>query len=154
MPVLTVFIAGLHVIFAIAWLGSALFFAVVLGPMFKELSLQTRNEFMVKFLPKVERFEMLVSTLTIAFGIILAFLISAFNPFIITGMSFGIFAYLIGLLLMTPLAREMMNLMSVRRDENTLKELIRVNRRFGQASMIELVFMLLAFATMVTSAFI
>lgn len=157
LALLVAVIAWFHILFAISWVGSAVFFAAVLSPMLAALTPQARSEFLVKSLPKIERFELAVSTLTIVFGLFLALALKEWSPFIIFGATFGLTAYLIGLLVMTPLAKKMESILKILQndpDDGLLKELVGVQKKFGMASMIELIMMLLTVSSMVAAGFL
>ena len=156
LALLVAVIAWFHILFAISWVGSAVFFAMVLSPVLKVLTPQSRGEFLFKSLPKIEQFELAVSTLTIVFGVLLASVLAEWNRFIIFGAAFGLTAYLIGLLVMTPLSRRMQSMLKMMQndpDDGLMKELLGVQKKFGAASMIELIMMLLTISAMVAAGF-
>ncbi len=149
-------IAWFHIFFAISWVGSAVFFAIVMSPLLKSLTPQSRSEFLIKSLPKIERFELAVSTFTIGFGILLALALNEWTPYIFLGAAFGITAYLIGLLFMAPLGRKMQTTLKILQDDpddKLVNELLSAQKKFGVASMIELIMMLLTISMMIAAGF-
>ncbi|MCL4343448.1 MAG: hypothetical protein JRN26_06260 [Nitrososphaerota archaeon] len=158
MAALAAVIAWFHIFFAICWLGSALFFAVVLGPVISSLSPQSRGELLLSSMKRIEVFELVVSTMTVLFGVLLVFSLQEFSLFIIFGATFGITAYLIGLAGMTPLTRSITRLLKMLQNEpqnfKLINQLANTNKKFRITSIIELVFMLLAVSSMVAAGFL
>jgi uncharacterized membrane protein len=68
---INVALAWLHIVSAIGWMGSTIFFTMVVAPLMKNLSPQTRAEFSIKMTPKFSRFVTIFAILTIVFGLAL-----------------------------------------------------------------------------------
>jgi uncharacterized membrane protein len=58
----------LHVFSAIGWLGAALTFGMVLGPVLPGLTPGSRGELLLKLLPKFKRYVMIFAVSTVVFG--------------------------------------------------------------------------------------
>jgi uncharacterized membrane protein len=61
-------LAWIHIVSAIGWMGSTIFFTMVMAPMMRNLSPQARSEFSIKMTPKFSRFVSIFAILTIVFG--------------------------------------------------------------------------------------
>ena len=75
----------LHIVSAIGWLGATMVFAMLIGPTLPTLTPATRNELIVKLLPKYIRYAEIFTLITPIFGLVLALYIShgswsVFNP--------------------------------------------------------------------------
>ncbi len=148
-------VAGFHIFFAVCWLGSAVFFAFVMGPILAKLSPSSRNQFFSLGLGTIEKFMLIVSTLTIIFGITLTILMGEFTNYIIFGASLAIIAYLIGLLVMTHLTHQILKNIQINENQDKMAEkMLSINRKFRAASTVELIFMILAFGGMVAAGFV
>lgn len=115
-PIIVTFLAYLHVIAAMGWLGGATLFLSVVAPGLRKLSPGASVEFLAKVGPMATRFFIGSSTATIVFGLALYFSLT-FPPGsgIIVGIGFGLAAYLDALLVAVPgfrkadhMAQEMM----------------------------------------------
>jgi hypothetical protein len=108
--VITIF-AFLHIIFAIAWLGGAIFFVSAVGPAVKTFTPATSLEFLVKAGPGQLRFFAGSATATIIFGLALLFSslgtdYTLWPNTIIAGFTLGLIAYLNVLLVAAPAFRK------------------------------------------------
>lgn len=68
-----VILAWLHIVSSIGWMGSALIFTFVVGPLMPSLSPPARVELIVKLVPRFSRFVGIFAAMTALFGIALAF---------------------------------------------------------------------------------
>ncbi len=68
-PVLT----WLHIYSAVGWMGAAMFFVILMGPLLSQLSSSTRAELILGLFPLLTRYVTVFATLTIVFGIVLAY---------------------------------------------------------------------------------
>jgi len=68
---LTVVLATLHILFAIAWLGGGVMFGMIIAPALASLTPGASREFFVRIGPRVVRFFQVVPVLTILFGLLL-----------------------------------------------------------------------------------
>lgn len=158
MSMVSAAIAWVHIFSAICWLGSAVFFAAVLGPVISRLTPGSRGELLIAAMGRIEKFELTVATMTVAFGLLLALSLSEWTPLIFFGASCGIIAYAIGVAGMTPVTRRLTGLLkALQSDPNNAelaKRLMSLNSRFRALSIIELVFMVLAMSSMVAAGFL
>ncbi|MEM3684194.1 MAG: hypothetical protein QXX17_02135 [Conexivisphaerales archaeon] len=154
MSLLSVVVAWFHIFFAIAWIGSAVFFAFVLTPVLSSLSQGARGEFFGKAIPRVEKFEIIVSTMTIAFGAPLPFILSEQSIFIKVGAGLGILTWLFGIAVMAPLSKQLVSAINGQASGQVAVEISRVSKKFGIASFVDLVLMLMTFSAMVAAGFL
>jgi uncharacterized membrane protein len=64
-------LAWLHIFSAIAWMGSAMFLAMVLGPSTRELLPPSRRDLVLRLFPRFIRYVTVFATLTLLFGVLL-----------------------------------------------------------------------------------
>lgn len=69
----------LHILSAMAWLGSILFLVVVLNPVMSNLSPKARNSLAIKIFPKTAIFIRAFGGIAIIFGIALMFSLSSYS---------------------------------------------------------------------------
>ncbi|MBM3897791.1 MAG: hypothetical protein FJ358_04625 [Thaumarchaeota archaeon] len=72
-------LAWMHIVSAIVWMGSIVFFTMALGPVIRSLSPQTRAEFSIKMIPKFANFVRLFAILTVVFGFALVLSLTGGN---------------------------------------------------------------------------
>jgi hypothetical protein len=70
---LTVILAVLHILGAVAWLGGGILFAALIGPGLGRLTPQSSGEFFLKVVPRVIRFFQGAAAFTVLFGILLLY---------------------------------------------------------------------------------
>jgi hypothetical protein len=71
-PLIDATLAWFHVFLAVGWLGAAMFFGMVVGPLLPKLSPHTRGELLLNLLPRMVRYITAFSTLTLLMGAALA----------------------------------------------------------------------------------
>jgi uncharacterized membrane protein len=72
-------LAWFHILGAIGWVGAAMFFAMVVGPLLGKLTPGARGELILKLLPRFVRYIAAFGTLTLVMGVALAFSITNGN---------------------------------------------------------------------------
>ncbi len=81
-----------HILGAIGWLGAAMFFGMIIGPLLPGLSPATRGELLVKLVPRFTRYVAGFAIATSVFGVALVFAIAGGNLSILSpSNSFGLF---------------------------------------------------------------
>ena len=151
--------AWFHILFAVVWIGSAILFFAVLGPVVSGLSPQSRTEFMVKFFPKMERFLNFVVPLLLLTGAALfaamswgsALVLDPWSMTVGAGGALGLATYFFALAKLVPAGRKVTALLQ---SSGSKEELADALRSVGRASMIELALMLLVFTAMVAAGFL
>ena len=155
---LVVALAWLHVLFAAVWIGSAILFIAVLGPVVSVLSPQSRSEFMARFLPKMEVFLNYVVPTLLASGAALFVAMSwgaplvpdAWTLSVAVGGALGLATYLYALATLVPASRRLAALI---RSGGSGDGLATTQRALGRASTVKLALMLLTFTAMVAAGF-
>ncbi len=71
-PIIGGVLNWLHVISGIGWLGAAMLFGMVLGPLLPEMAPSARKELIVKFFPKLATYVSILAGSTLVFGLALA----------------------------------------------------------------------------------
>ena len=159
-------LAWMHIVSAIGWMGSTIFFTMVVAPMMRDLSPQTRSEFSIKMTPKFSRFVSIFAILTIVFGFALVLNLTQGNlaalaPTTIwgTGMTGGMTLTIIGIVLgfgvaiptsnkMVKLAREMQS----NPQSTVMAQMPKLQKRMAITSMTILVLQFCIVAFMVVAA--
>lgn len=155
-------LAFLHILAAVAWLGSAIFFLSVIGPSVRSLTPAASLEFLTKAGPRQIRFFGGTATATIVFG--LALLFAAFGTnyaswptSIDVGLSLGLLAYLIALVVTIPTFRKAdkiaHGMMANPQSGPPPSELARLLKRGNIGAVLVVVILLITAAFMVVSAF-
>jgi uncharacterized membrane protein len=72
-------LAWFHILGAIGWVGAAMFFAIVVGPLLGKLTPGTRGELILKLFPRFVRYIAAFGTLTLVMGVALAFSVTDGN---------------------------------------------------------------------------
>jgi uncharacterized membrane protein len=90
-------LAWFHILGAIGWMGAAMFFAIIVGPLLGKLTPGTRAELILKLFPRFVRYIGAFATLTLVMGVALAFSITNGNigllsPSITAGAVLGLVA--------------------------------------------------------------
>lgn len=156
-PLIIATVAWLHVLLAAIWIGSAILFSAVLGPVVSALSPESRSEFMMKFFPKMERFlNSVVPTLLVS-GAALFVVMSWGDPLVLDtwnlsvalGGVLGLGTYLFALVSLVPAGRRLTALIQ----SGSRDGLASAQRSLGLASMIELALMLLTLTAMIAAGF-
>ncbi|MDG7022963.1 MAG: hypothetical protein JRN45_00420 [Nitrososphaerota archaeon] len=160
-------IGWLHVFFAMVWVGSAILFPAVLGPVIGGLSPQSRSEFLLRFLPRMERFLNVTVPLLLASGVALAGTMTDWNLhtlfgggvwglLVVTGGALGLLTYVFALATFVPAGRRMSNALKRMQTAPTRElgdELARIQRAIKRASEIEIALMLVTLAFMTAAGF-
>lgn len=109
----------LHIVSAVGWLGATMVFAMLIGPTLPTFTPATRNELIVKLLPKYIRYSEIFTFITPIFGLTLALYIShgswsVFNPaiygnlgmYLSIGALLSLVAWVISFALIAPTGRK------------------------------------------------
>ena len=90
--ILNTVVLWLHIFGAIGWLGGAMIFGIVIGPMLPKLSAPARGEFLVKVVPRFARYIEIFSILTLVFGVAMVGVLANGNTSILSlSTSFGLY---------------------------------------------------------------
>ncbi len=120
---LTDLLATFHVLFAVAWLGGAIMFGVIIAPAAARISPAASREFFVRVAPGVLRFFQIVPVLAIFFGLLLLYNMTGGDWSMLSsstswgldtsvGMAFGIGAFVVGEGGAAPALQRMIRLLS------------------------------------------
>jgi uncharacterized membrane protein len=155
----------LHIVGAIGWLGSAMFFGMVLGPALPTLSPATRGEFIVKVFPKYIRFVEIFAIITPVFGVALALSMSngdlgvfapttQFGLFISAGAAMALVALVLALAVVTPAARKVLELTEqiMKSPGSPSSNLLGANKRLRGGAAVGLVLLMAILACMVAAS--
>ncbi len=162
VPLVLATVAFLHIVFAIAWLGGALYFAFVLGPRSRSLSPVAAMEFIAKVGRTTTTYVLTVSTLTIIFGLALLYVYFGgdYAKWPLTmeiGFTLGLIAYLEGMLSTGPTMRKASGIANgyVKNPQQGAPpaELLALMKKGGISSTIGTVILVFAAAFMVSTAF-
>lgn len=110
MSDLLVVLMWLHVFSVVAWVGSFAYLLMVLLPIFGKVREESRHEFLLKLLPRHERFTLVFATATVVFGLALYFLMrggasGVWFRYLWPGMIAGGAAYILMLVGVVPLMK-------------------------------------------------
>jgi hypothetical protein len=158
----------LHILSAVGWLGAAMVFTMLIGPTLPRLTPGTRNELIVKFLPRYIRYAEVLTLVTPIFGLSLALYIShgsmtVFSPaiygnlglFISIGALLSLVAWGISFGLVAPMGRKVIwfaNEMLKNPTSAPPAGLAKASKRLRIASTTGLVVLLLILVCMVAAA--
>ena len=111
-PTVIAALTFLHIASAMGWLGGVMFFLSAVGPGVRTFTPPASLEFLTKVGPKQLRFFAGVSTATIVFGLALLFATfgadyAAWPWYIEVGLTMGLVAYLIAVLVTIPTFRKL-----------------------------------------------
>ncbi len=150
----------LHIFSAIAWMGTAMFFAIVMGPLLSQLSAPTRTELIPKLFPKLSNYVTAFSSLTLIFGVLLAIGVtnsfeelSASNRFgfnITSGALLAVAAIVIAQSMVVRSARKIVKAVKGERQVSPA-EVTNLQKRMRMGSAAVLVLLALALIFMVTA---
>ncbi len=107
-----------HIVSVIGWSGAALTFLVAIRPSVAKFTPQANSEFLLKVFPRFVKSVQVFTVLTIVFGPLVAYTMSDGPPnvfdlkspwsiFVTIGASFGIAAFFVVFLLLTPTAKKL-----------------------------------------------
>jgi uncharacterized membrane protein len=159
-------LAWLHIFTSIGWMGTTMFFVMVIGPMMPHLSPATRGELIIKLFPRLSRFVITFATLTLLFGVSLAFgkvgprleLLAPDNPWgfrITIGALLAAISYLLVLMIIIPAAKRMARLaqeMQRSQQQDPQREMSVLQNRIRAASTIVLIMLTIVLIFMVLAA--
>ena len=66
-------LAWVHIFASIGWMGAAMILVMVISPLMKHLSPQTRSELVVKMYPRLTRYVTTFATIALISGFLLAY---------------------------------------------------------------------------------
>jgi uncharacterized membrane protein len=159
-------LAWLHIFTSIGWMGTAMFFVMVMGPLMPHLSPATLGELALKLFPRLTRFIFTFATLTLLFGVSLAFgkagarleLLAPDNPWgfrITIGALLAAISYLLSLMITIPTAKKMVRLvqeMQRSQQKDPPQEMFVLQNRIRAASIIVLLMLTVVLIFMVLAA--
>lgn len=165
MSLVIAVLTWLHIFSAMGWMGAAMVFGMVLGPLLPTFNPATRGELVVKLFPRYVRYAEGFSVMTVIFGFALAMGISGgdfsmFSPtttwglFITSGATLAIIALVIAFAVIAPTVQKL-----VRLTEDAMKnpgppppELHKTSARLKSSATVALVVLTLVLVCMVAAA--
>jgi len=159
-------LAWMHIVSAIVWMGSIVFFTMVLAPVMRNLSPQARAELSIKMTPKFANFVRLFAILTIVFGLSLVLSLTkgdlaALAPTTIWGigisggMTLTIIAIVLGFGISIPTSQKIVRLtqeMQSNPQSNAMAQIPRLQKRMAMMSITILALQFCIVALMVIAA--
>lgn len=155
----------LHIFSAVGWMGAAMVFGMVLGPLLPTFNPATRGEIVLKLFPKYVRYSELFALSTVGFGVILALVMSGgnmsnFSPtttfglFITIGASLAIVTAIVALGVIAPSAHKLVRLTesAVKTPGPPSPDLMKTSNRLKMSATIGLVLLILVLVCMVAAA--
>lgn len=165
LSLVTAVLVWLHIFSAIGWMGAAMVFGMVLGPLLPTFNPATRGEVVVRLFPKYVRFAEIFSIMTVTFGFLTAMAfsggdLSKFSPattwglFISTGATLGIIAFLISIAVIVPVAHKLVRLTqdAMKNPGPPSPDLQKASSRLKSSATLALVVMILVLVCMVAAA--
>jgi uncharacterized membrane protein len=163
---INVVLAWLHILFAIGWMGSALFFTIVVGPLLPKLSPPARTEVAIKLIPKFSRTVSIFASLAALFGIALAFghvgsNLSVFSPnnfwglAISLGASLTFVAFILAMGVVAPASKKFVKLLEeFQRNPQggPPAEIPKLQKRISTAGLLILILLFVILALMVAAS--
>ena len=159
---LTPILLWFHIFAAVGWLGSAMVFGLLIGPMLPSLTPGTRAELVVKLFPKYVRYVEGFSIATVTFGVLLvldigsggmsAFSLSTtFGLYITVGAVLAALTVVFALVLIAPTARKVARLTDemIKNHGPPSPELPKASARLRLSATIGLVLLILVLICMV-----
>lgn len=155
----------LHIFSAIGWMGAAMVFGMVIGPLLPSFNPATRGEVVLKLFPKYIRYSEAFSLMAVIFGAVLALAISGgdfsklsptttWGLFITVGAIFALSALGMAFGVIAPAAHKLVHL-----TENAVKnpgppspDLMKTSARLKTSATIGLVLLILVLVCMVAAA--
>lgn len=166
MELVITVLAGLHIFFAMAWLGGGFLFGFFIAPRLTKLPLPASRAFTVSVVPPVVRFFQAVAPLTVIFGLGLLYEMDVQTPgqlnfsttwgtSIIVGMSVAFVALIVSEAVAVPALRRVVALnQKMPVDGSSVPpELPRAARTAGLSALVTLVLLLVTLGCMVTAGF-
>ncbi len=164
MAILLEVLLWLHIVAAIGWVGAAMVFGMVLGPVLPTFTPATRGEFIVKVFPKYIRFIEIFTIATPIIGVALALSMangdfSMFAPttqfglFISVGAALAVVALVVAFGVVTPAARKVLKLTEamMKAPGPPSPELLGANKRLRGGAAIGLVLLMVILVCMVAA---
>ena len=159
-------LAWMHIVSAIGWMGSTIFFTMVVAPMMRNLSPQTRSEFSIRMTPKFSRFVSIFAILTIVFGTALVLSLTKGNLTVLApttiwgigmsgGMTLTIAGIILGFGIAIPTSKKMVRLtqeMQSNPQSTAMAQMPRLQKRMATTSITILVLQFCIVAFMVGAA--
>ena len=159
-------LAWMHIVSAIGWMGSTIFFTMVVAPMMGNLSPQTRSEFSIRMTPKFSRFVSIFAILTIVFGTALVLSLTKGNLTVLApttiwgigmagGMTLTIAGIILGFGIAIPTSKKMVRLtqeMQSNPQSTAMTQMPRLQKRMATTSITILVLQFCIVAFMVGAA--
>ncbi len=158
-------LAWLHIFGAIGWMGIAMFFGMVLGPLLGKLTPATRSELILKLFPKVLVYIRAFSIFTVLMGVALVFSMTngdlsllspatSFGLYITVGATLALITIAVAMGLVLPSAKKVVEITQslVQNPGPPPPELLKVSRRLRIGSVVGLALLVLVLAFMVAAA--
>lgn len=155
----------LHIVSVVGWLGSIMVFGMLIGPTLPALSPTSRNELIVKLVPRYVRYGQVFALITPIFGLSLALYIShgsfriftpnnVFSEFIAIGALLSLVGWAITFSVLTPAAGKLVRLTkeSMSGEGAPSPELLKASKTMRISSAAGMVVLLAIVACMVYAA--
>lgn len=156
-----------HIISAVGWLGAAMVFGILIGPLLPDLSAPSRSELIVNLFPRFVRYVQIFAIATIIFGLGLVFSIAGgdlgsmspstlYGFFMSTGSAVTILAIVIGFGIVVPSAHKLVAIVKGMQHNPgpPPPELSRIQARLRVSSAIMIVLLIVVLAFMVAAAIV
>ena len=165
MAVVIEVLLWLHIVAAIGWVGAAMVFGMLIGPALPTFTASTRNEFIVKVIPKYTRFAQVFTITTPVVGVALALSMSggsltAFAPttqfglFISAGSALALVAVVVAFGAVGPAAHGVVRLTEGQMNNPgpPSPELLAANKKLKAAASVGLVILMGVLVCMVAAS--
>jgi uncharacterized membrane protein len=161
-----VLLAWLHIIFAVGWMGTAMFLVSVLTPSMAGLSSASRGELVLQLFPRLIRYVTVSATMTLVMGILLVFGLFGDNLAILSptttrglgitvGGSLALVAYALALGVSLPSARKVVKMVKASQQspqQDPATGMAKLQRRIRLAATSVVALLALALGFMVVAA--
>ena len=159
-------LAWVHIFASIGWMGAAMILVMVISPLMKHLSPQTRSELVVKMYPRLTRYVTAFATIALISGFLLAYTMAGgnhgvFSPSntwglrIMVSLVIAIAAYLIAMGVVVRSSNMMLKLVENMKkdpDKDTHNKLIALQKRLRFGGMTVFFLLTLTLVFMVAAA--
>lgn len=162
----TTALAYAHILSAMGWLGGGILFGFVIAPRFSKMGLAGSRDFFVTVQPNVIRFFQIVAGLTVLFGVLLLYVMTAYGGArlsvsnswgldLIAGMAVAAVAFVISEFLAVPAFFRLIELNRKMGADgsNVPAELPRTARRAGMMALVSTILLFGALGFMVAAGF-